>query len=89
MNCLLNVSDHKECKILSFKAAEIGNKDNPIYLNKINEIYLINENDKEEKINVEGEDGLNEEEGKKNYTKLIIIIVCSFIGVVGIIKASV
>ena len=36
------------------------------------------------------EDGLNEnEKGNKNYTKLIIIIICSFIGIAGIITLTI
>ena len=43
LNCQINVEEYKEYKILSFKITEIGDKENPIYLSRINEVKLINE----------------------------------------------
>ena len=78
LNCQINVEDYKEYKILSFKISEIGDEENPIYLSRINEVKLINEEKKEEE---------NENENEKNnsnYLK-IIIIICVIILIVSII----
>jgi hypothetical protein len=52
LRCQLNIEKYKEYKTLSFKVSEIGNENNKIYLSKINEILLINE---------ENEKGINEQ----------------------------
>ena len=59
--CQLNIEEFREYKTLSFKASEIGNENNKIYLSRINEIFLINE------------DGINEKEMNDNYKEKEII----------------
>ena len=69
MSCTLNIEDYKNYKYFSFKITEIGDENKSIYLNKINEIYLINEFKE------------NNEEKNNNYTILIVAILCSVVGI--------
>ena len=69
LSCTLNIEDYKNYKYFSFKITEIGDENKSIYLNKINEIYLINEFKE------------NNEEKNNNYTILIVAILCSVVGI--------
>jgi hypothetical protein len=71
LSCEINTEEYKEYKTLSFKVSEIGDENNPIYLAKINEIYLINEEEAEEE---------SEEKDEKDYKALIIGLVCGGVG---------
>jgi hypothetical protein len=82
LSCNLNIENYKDYKVLSFKVAEIGDKENPIYLNKINEVHLINEYKEEEPEK-------EPEENKKSNKNIIIIIVCCAVVAVVVIITSV
>ena len=62
LQCQVNINEYKSYKTFSFKATDITNNDNSIYLSKIDEIVLFN--------NANDED----EEEKKSNKKIIIII---------------
>ena len=49
LNCFLSIDDYKNYNYFTFKVGEIGEEENPIFLNKINEIYLINESKEKDK----------------------------------------
>ena len=84
LNCIVNVENYKEIKTFSFKSSEIMREDNKsIYLNKLNEIELINEEvGKQNNFSV-----INEGVGKKkNYvTIIIILVICGILFIVSII----
>ena len=82
LSCNLNIENYKDYKVLSFKVAEIGDKENPIYLNKINEVYLLNEYKEEEPEK-------EPEENKKSNKTIIIIIVCCVVVAVVVIITSI
>ena len=46
LSCDINLEEYKDYNKFSFKVTEIGSKENPIYLSRINEITLISENKK-------------------------------------------
>ena len=73
LNCNLDVKDYKNIETFSFKTAQIITEDNEIYLSKLNDIILINSQEKEE---VDDDD---------NKTVIIIIaVVCSVVVAVGL-----
>ena len=77
LSCDLNVENYKNITTFSFKTSQINTDDKEIYFAKLNDIVLINSEEKveEEKIEEEKED---DDDNKK-----VIIIVSVICGVVG------
>ena len=65
LSCELDVKDYKDIKTFSFKTAEINTEKNDIYLAKLNDIVLINSEEKEK---------------DKKTVMIIIIVICSVVG---------
>ena len=73
LSCKINLEKYKNKTLFTFKTSEINIKDNDIYLSKINEILLINKQEKEGKEK-------KEEIKKKSYTVIIVVsVVCGVI----------
>ena len=74
LNCKIDINKYKNKNVFSFKTLEIKNENNNIFMSKLNEVYLINNeniNDKAEKI--------------KNNNNIGIIIGCVLAGIAIII----
>ena len=73
LNCYLNIEEFKNHKTLSFKSITIDTKDYHIYLDSIYDIFLINNYEKVDNINVDN---------KKKSNKLIIIICLIVVNII-------
>ena len=69
LKCKLNIEQYKQYKNFTFKVTDIENDGNPIYLSRLNEIYLFNEAKEES-----GDNNNNTNNNK------ILIIVLSIVG---------
>ena len=67
LNCKIDINNHKDKSIFSFKTSEIETDKNNIYLAKLNEVYLLN---------------INEQEKKEDKTNIGLIVGCTIAGVV-------
>ena len=78
LNCKLNIEQYRTYSNFSFKVVDIDNDGSPIFLSRINEIYLFNEGNGAEK-------SINEDDNDHK----TLIIVLSVIGGVIVIAAIV
>ena len=78
LNCKLNIEQYKQYSTFSFKVIDIDDDGSPIYLSRINEIYLLNKAKEEENT--------KEKDNNKNIIVIVIIpVVFVIIIVAGVI----
>ena len=80
--CTLDVEKYKDQKRFSFKTFEIINEDNEIYLSKLNEIILVNDQKKDTIAK-------QKDNNKSNRWKIIVGVICGIIGLVIIVAVIV
>ena len=75
LNCKLNIEQYKQYSQFSFKVIDIDDDGSPIYLSRINEIYLLNKAKEEE----------NTKEKDNNNKNIILIVIIPVVFVIIIV----